>query len=94
MNGKSYSRISINVLKTAVFSPVGRKRVYIGSKMQELLTKSFLKTVCKVTKRSTDTRFHDREIPEHETPPRQRNSADCSGHPGQGSAAGPSSARL
>lgn len=52
------------------------------------------KKSCKAKNCSTDTRFHDREILEHETPLGQRYSADCARHPGQGSAAGPSPARL
>lgn len=52
------------------------------------------KKSCRAKNCSTDTRFHDREILEHETPLGQRYSADCAGHPGQGSASGPPSARL
>lgn len=52
------------------------------------------KKSCRAKNCSTDSRFHDREILEHETPLGQRYSADCARHPGQGSAAGPSPARL
>lgn len=89
----NYFRILIEVLKTAVWCAVWRKKSL--NQNQELLTQCCLKRVVElIIYCSTDTRFHDREILEHETPLGQRYSADCAGHPGQGSAAGPPPARL